>query len=93
MAAFAAREADSGADPDGRTILAQESAVRDEHVTTGMPFRSRTSMQKRQKEALRAEKQREKAAKRLARKSARKEGDGDVDRAQEIADPNGEHPD
>jgi hypothetical protein len=50
-------------------------------------------MQKRQKEALRAEKQREKPAKRLARKSARKEGDGDVDRAQEIADSNGEDPD
>jgi hypothetical protein len=57
-----------------------------------MPFRSRTSVQKRQKEALRAEKQREKAAKRLARKSARKEGDRDVDHAPEIADPNGEHP-
>jgi len=38
-----------------------------------MPARSRTSFQKRQKELLRAEKQRDKAAKRLARKLEPKE--------------------
>lgn len=38
-----------------------------------MPSRSRTSFKKRQKELLRVEKQREKAAKRLARHSAPKE--------------------
>ncbi|HEY1337169.1 MAG TPA: hypothetical protein VGF59_06640 [Bryobacteraceae bacterium] len=41
-----------------------------------MPTRSRTSFQKRQKEILRMEKQREKAAKRLQRKAAAKEGGG-----------------
>lgn len=43
-----------------------------------MPTRSRTSFQKKQKELLRLEKQREKAAKRLARKNAPKET-GDVE--------------
>jgi hypothetical protein len=46
-----------------------------------MATRSRTSFQKRQKEILRLERQREKAAKRLQRKNAPKE-DGNV----EIAD-------
>jgi hypothetical protein len=49
-------------------------------------------MQKRQKKAHRARKQRDKAAKRLARRSARKEAEGDADQAPEITDPNGEHP-
>jgi hypothetical protein len=43
-----------------------------------MPSRSRTSFKKRQKELLRVEKQREKAANRLARRSAPKET-GDVE--------------
>ena len=43
-----------------------------------MPARSRTSFQKRQKELMRAEKQRDKAARRQARKLAPKET-GDVD--------------
>jgi len=47
-----------------------------------MATRSRTSFQKRQKEILRLERQREKAAKRLQRKNAPKE-DGNV----EIAEP------
>ncbi len=41
-----------------------------------MATRSRTSSQKRQKELLRMERQKEKAAKRLARKLNKKEGDG-----------------
>ena len=44
-----------------------------------MPFRSRTSVQKRQKELLRAEKQREKTAKRLSRKLAAKDGEPQSD--------------
>lgn len=45
-----------------------------------MATRSRTSFQKRQKEILRAERQREKAAKRLQRKLAPKEtGDPDIE--------------
>jgi len=47
-----------------------------------MATRSRTSFQKRQKEILRLERQREKAAKRLQRKNNPKE-DGNV----EVADP------
>jgi len=43
-----------------------------------MPGRSRTSFQKRQKELMRAEKRRDKEAKRLARKNAPKET-GDVE--------------
>jgi hypothetical protein len=44
-----------------------------------MPARSRTSFQKRQKELMRAEKQRDKAARRQARKLAPKEtGEPDV---------------
>lgn len=43
-----------------------------------MPARSRTSFQKRQKELLRAEKQRDKAARRQARKLLPKE-DGEVE--------------
>ena len=45
-----------------------------------MPARSRTSFQKRQKELMRAEKQRDKAARRQARKLAPKEtGDPDIE--------------
>jgi hypothetical protein len=41
-----------------------------------MPTRSRTSFKKRQKEILRMEKQREKAAKRMQKKTAAKDGTG-----------------
>lgn len=54
-----------------------------------MPTRSRESFQKRQKELQRMEKQRDKAARRLARKSAPKEPDVDSGAEPESSDDSG----
>jgi hypothetical protein len=53
-----------------------------------MATRSRTSFQKRQKEILRLERQREKAAKRLQRKNNPKEdGNVEVAESEELVEP------
>ena len=56
-----------------------------------MPGRSHTSFQKRQKELMRAEKRRDKEARRLARKNAPKET-GDVEELQPEAQAEPEEP-
>jgi hypothetical protein len=78
VAACAATVAVPGVSPAGRSI-----------ATRNMPTHSHTSFKKRQKELLRAEKQRDKAAKRLARKLAGRQTQADLDQRSD-GEPQGE---